>query len=861
MSEHLHPDLELDFASLQRFEESLKSPLRRALDTGRMDLLPAPAPDPEAGDPLPRAIATGRAVFDERGGRLVIPLYVSGRPLGLLVAWNVETGQLQSVVTPFLSALVEASLDIVRLRMMAETDPVTGLANEKALDEVLTGALARLTPAPVRGRTALDRQREEKGVSLVGLRPLGMGALLDRYGRRFGDQVLREVARRVREAAGDALCAARSGGDFLLVVEGGAAQARELAGRLRGALAAMDVATPEGGPLTVGGYLGAASLGSRNTEDGHLAAEAAALVKARAQRALDAAERIGGRELLFFGEIVEKAGRLKEILPMDRVVLDLGRVHGLSEGERFGVCELGPEGRRGPVKAELVVVAVAEEEATGEITALCEPTRALRPGDVLTRLDQEAGSGPGAGEEQVVEVGGRKVHLVRDEVTGLAGHRSLKAMFAALCDTGQPFAAVLIRAEGLEGVREVLGRMGADALIRGLSEVAAEEFPAGALLGRFTPDTLGALLPGQDAEAARELALTVVAKAAERTERGFRAGVAAEPCPGFAAGDALDNASKALVHAGFLEMGSVVIFDAVSLNVSGDALFAQGRISEAVAEYERALLLSPSEPNVLNSLGVCHGHLGQMDKAMEYFEKALAASPEDFMAHYNLGYALMARGRLAEASERLERSLALKPDHADTLFQLGRLAQSEGRLGKAVELLTRASEQPDCRKAVHRHLGEALAAAGKPDQAEAAFNRAVKAQPNDAAALASLAELYLQRGANQKIALSLAGRARQLEPGSARHLRVLARALCELNRGGEAVELLRRAVAEHPQDPFMALQLARTEAEQGNLAAARDEYLRALGLEPNLEAAQRGLADLDGLDDQRPEPAGEDAGD
>jgi tetratricopeptide (TPR) repeat protein len=517
-------------------------------------------------------------------------------------------------------------------------------------------------------------------------------------------------------------------------------------------------------------------------------------------------------------------------------------VHGLAEGERFQVLDGGePDGA---AKAEIVVTAVEDQSAVAEIAALYDPTCRLQPGDRLRRLDDQAAS-PSAPAEEVVEVAGRQVRVIADEVTGLACHRSFMDLFRALCGAGGEFAAALVQVEGLEGVREALGRVGSDALLRALAAAAREVFPSSALLGRFAPDTLGVLLPATGADEARELAAKVIARVQDDTQRTLRAGVAAHPCPGFEATQTLDNAAKALVHAGFLEPGAAVVFDAVSLNISGDALFARGRIAEAVAEYERALGLDPAEPNVLNSLGVCYGHLGQMDKAMDCFQRALAAAPEDFMAYYNLGYALMAQGRLAEARQRFQQCLERQPDHADTLFQLGRLAQGEGRLAEALELFTRAAEQPDCRPAVHRHLGEALAAMGKPAEAEEAFKRAVKINPDDAAALSSLAELYLARGANTEIALSLARRARELEPAAARHLRVLSQALLALERLDEAEALLDEAVAAHPDDPFLALQQARLEQARGRPAAARDAYRRALALEPNLAEARQGLAALE----------------
>jgi tetratricopeptide (TPR) repeat protein len=346
------------------------------------------------------------------------------------------------------------------------------------------------------------------------------------------------------------------------------------------------------------------------------------------------------------------------------------------------------------------------------------------------------------------------------------------------------------------------------------------------------------------AENAREKVEGIISKVGEAMERPLRAGISYAPCPGFESWEIMDCASKALVHAGFLEPFSVVVFDAVSLNISGDTLFSQGRISEAVVEYEKALILDPSEKNVLNSLGVCYGHLGQAQKALDCFKKALSAAPEDFMAYYNLGYALMSQGKLEQARVNLEKSLDINPGHGDTLFQLGCLAQTQGRLQEALDYFKSAAKSPGCRQAVHRRLGEALAAAGHLQEAEEAFNRAVKANGNDAQALSSLAGLYLDRHANLEIALSLAKRAASLEPESARHQRVCARALVSLDRLDEASELLEKGVAQYGKDPYMAVQRGDLEALRGNKKVARKEYERALSLEPQLEAAKSGLKNL-----------------
>ena len=832
------------FEDLKRFEETLKPPFRKAFGVGRVDLLPPPRPDQESEDPLARAAGRGKAVFDEKNGRLVIPLGAGPACLGVLVVWGVSSEQLHPMVANFLSALIGCGLEMVRLRLLAESDPLTGLFNEQSLDESLATAISRLKPSKLRERPNVAEDPGAEGLCLMALEPAGMDTLRERYGRRFGDMLLAELAKMVREAAPAALCAARVGPAFLIFTAGGASEVRRVWRWLETKISGLSFSTPDNKTFKPSLLMGAAAADastwrSLSGNDG-APAETAAVFKSRALRALHCAVRGKLSEPLFFNEIVDKAGAVKEIMPLDRVALDLGRVHGLAEGERFSVA-----GQADDVpKAEILVVKVGEEEAVAELTALLDPTFSLRPGDKLRRLGQEESPLESAPELEMV-VAGRKVRVILDQVTALPSHRSFVTLFSALSRADKPFSAALVRMEGLEGAREVCGAVGAESLMKGLALQAREQLPKGVILGRFAPDTLGALWPGQKPEKAREQFLELLAGLGEKMERPVRAGLAWHPCPGFEAGDALSNAAKALVHAGFLEPGSAVIFDAVSLNVSGDELFAQGRISEAVVEYEKALGLKPDEVNVLNSLGVCYGHLGQMDKALEHFERAREYSPEDFMAYYNLGYTLMAQGKLSEAKGHLEKSLELNPEHADTLYQLGRLSQSEGRMDEALAHIQKAAEQAEKPKSVHRLLGEVLAAMGRAAEAEEAFKQAVKQKPNDAAALAGLAGLYLDRGANQEIALSLAGRARSLEPMNARHVRITGRALVALKRPEEAAEILKTAAATFERNPFLAVQLGDVLASLGRIQEARDEYTRALGLESNLDAAKKGLAALE----------------
>jgi protein O-mannosyl-transferase len=88
----------------------------------------------------------------------------------------------------------------------------------------------------------------------------------------------------------------------------------------------------------------------------------------------------------------------------------------------------------------------------------------------------------------------------------------------------------------------------------------------------------------------------------------------------------------------------------------GRALYIEGKHSEAVDYYQKALELKPSDPLTLASLGATYAKLGQWSEAESFLRKALEICPELAFAHKKLGSVLLARDRRDEASEHLRKA-------------------------------------------------------------------------------------------------------------------------------------------------------------------------------------------------------------
>lgn len=146
----------------------------------------------------------------------------------------------------------------VRLEILAMTDPLTGLANRRALETALESALLRA-------------KRHDWDLSVILLDVDHFKGFNDGYGHELGDEVLRAVARVLRSAlrAGDV--AGRYGGEEFLVVlpEADWADAVRTAERIRSAVSRLELPLP---PVTIS--LGVATLGNRSASAAALVAEA-----------------------------------------------------------------------------------------------------------------------------------------------------------------------------------------------------------------------------------------------------------------------------------------------------------------------------------------------------------------------------------------------------------------------------------------------------------------------------------------------------------------------------------------------------------------------------------------------------------
>jgi tetratricopeptide (TPR) repeat protein len=105
-------------------------------------------------------------------------------------------------------------------------------------------------------------------------------------------------------------------------------------------------------------------------------------------------------------------------------------------------------------------------------------------------------------------------------------------------------------------------------------------------------------------------------------------------------------------------------------NNLGRTLQDQGKLAEAIAEYQKAIQLKPEDALAHNRLGRALQDQGKLAEAIIEFKNAIQLKPDESVGYSNLGFALQVQGLFAEAIAEYKKAIRLKSDDAKTLKNL-----------------------------------------------------------------------------------------------------------------------------------------------------------------------------------------------
>ncbi|MFO0946035.1 MAG: tetratricopeptide repeat protein [Planctomycetota bacterium] len=230
------------------------------------------------------------------------------------------------------------------------------------------------------------------------------------------------------------------------------------------------------------------------------------------------------------------------------------------------------------------------------------------------------------------------------------------------------------------------------------------------------------------------------------------------------------------------------------------------RTSEAL--FGRALAVTKNNSFAHHYLGRALLRSGDVKGAVEQLQLARKIRPRDVDVLNDLALGLMRAGNLAEANQHLSTALDLEPNLATTYLNLGRIEQAQGDFAGALDRYKSALRLSPGLVDAQLEMAISLTSLGRFDEAASACRRALEfGESSEAHGTLGQILLYKQ------------------------------------DFDGAVAEL-EQALALAPNSPGYLSDLADALSLRGETQAAKVNYEAALKLDPQLIAANRGLAIL-----------------
>src|SRR5690348_8027178 len=218
----------------------------------------------------------------------------------------------------------------------------------------------------------------------------------------------------------------------------------------------------------------------------------------------------------------------------------------------------------------------------------------------------------------------------------------------------------------------------------------------------------------------------------------------------------------------------------------------QGKLQNAIAEYEKILKADPKDLTVMNTVGDLHARLGENDKAAECFK--------------NVGDAYASQGFTVKAIAMYKKLSKIKSS-MDSVLRLAELYTQQGLFNDA--------------RAQYLQVAEDFLKSGQLDQAVRIFEKTLEMDPDNVSMRTKLAEVYVRMGK---------------KPEAWKILTEAAENLRSKGQLAAADEIVQRMLKLEPGNAYALVVRGRAALEAGDTGAAIAALTKVADLDTNVEA-------------------------
>ncbi len=260
------------------------------------------------------------------------------------------------------------------------------------------------------------------------------------------------------------------------------------------------------------------------------------------------------------------------------------------------------------------------------------------------------------------------------------------------------------------------------------------------------------------------------------------------------------------------------------LRFKGLTALAERKPVIAAEFFRRAADLRPGDPDLVLARAQCLLLIGESAEASRLLTGIIASRKEYFPAYDTLyGYLLESR-RPADAEKILVLKTGNNPAEPSFLLQLAEHYSRQGNLGARDRTLARLTSNLSQFPDAWLRVGNFFFERADWPQAQRAFEEGLRARPAEPVVFRRRIASTLAASGKAREAQSLLDELLRERPDDRELLSQRASLRSAIGDSSGAIADLRRAVERHPSEPATRNLLARTYADQGDLASAVGEY-------------------------------------
>jgi tetratricopeptide (TPR) repeat protein len=288
--------------------------------------------------------------------------------------------------------------------------------------------------------------------------------------------------------------------------------------------------------------------------------------------------------------------------------------------------------------------------------------------------------------------------------------------------------------------------------------------------------------------------------------------------------------------------------DPVAYTRLGEVRAVQNKFPEAEALYDQALSIAPEFAEALSALMQAYAlEKKPVNVQISRIHDQITRAPNNSSYFLMLGQAFYGLRDFEKAQAALEKAVGLDRNNVMAFVLLANTQAARGSLAQGIASAEHAVQQNPRDLRANTMLAVLEEKSGNWQKAEDAYQKAMQIDPAYGLGANNLAFLLLEHGGNVDVALSLAQTARGSLPDSPGTADTLAWAYIHKGIYASAVDLLKKALAQTPDNPTYHYHLGAAYQGMRNRAAATAEFRQVLKLAPaydKSEEIRKRLADL-----------------